>query len=107
MPTNVDLPPELDAKTMSTWLAPGIMIIGVMRESMMSPPYLWAQVLRGGFRNVRKAPALLDQLQELLFAPTVYAEAERHLSRNQDLLVYLGFHFVDELSDRRIYERSI
>jgi len=104
---SLDLPPELAAKTLTSWLYPGIMYIGVMRESMLAPPYLWAQVVKGGFRNVRKAPALLDELQQLLVAPTVYAEAEAHMPRNQDLLVYLGFSWLQDLPGRRLYQRSI
>lgn len=104
---SLDLPPELAAKTLTSWLYPGIMYIGVMRESMLAPPYLWAQVVKGGFRNVRKAPGLLDELQQLLVAPVVFAEAETAIDRNQDLLVYLGFSWVKDLGNRRLYQRSI
>lgn len=102
-----ELPEDVAKKTTTVWLYPGIMQIGVMRESMLAPPFLWAQVLKGGFRNVRKAPGLLDDLQRLLYLPQVFAEAETTLSRNQDLLVYLGFSYLTDLPDRRLYQRSI
>jgi hypothetical protein len=102
-----ELPEDIAAKTTSVWLYPGIMQIGVMRESMLRPPFLWAQVLAGGFRNVRRAPALVTELQELLYLPTVFAEAESKLPRNCALLSYLGFDFVGDLDQRNIYQRSI
>ncbi len=104
---SLEMPPEIAAKTMSVWLVPGIMYVGVMRESMLAAPYLWGQTVKGGLRNLRKAPGLIDQLQELLYAPTVFAEAEATMTRNQDLLVYLGFSYLEDLEDRRLYQRSI
>jgi len=104
---NLNLSPELAAKTLTTWLYPSIMYVGVMRESMLAPPYLWGQTIKGGFRNVRKTPALLDDLQQLLYSPTVYAEVEVSKPRNEDLLVYLGFSFLNDLGERRLYQRSI
>jgi hypothetical protein len=103
----VELPEELAAKTSSVWEYPDIMQIGVMRESMLSPPWLWAKVLKGGFRNVRRAPELLDDLQYVIAAPIVFAEAAEDLRRNQDLLLYLGFQEIGQAANRFLYRRSL
>lgn len=101
------LPPELDSVTTSVWLRPGIMQIGVMQTSFLYPPTLWAKVLKAGVRNLRKAPALLTELQQILNAPVVYAEAELDKPRNQALLLYLGFVEISTEPDRKIYSRSV
>lgn len=103
----VDLPPDVAAVTTSVWHYPEIMLIGVMRSNFLSPPILWAQVLKAGLRNLRKAPELVTELQLLLSAPKVYAEAELKTPRNQALLVYLGFVELPETYDRKLYQRSI
>lgn len=104
---SLELPPDVAAVTTSVWLYPGIMLVGVMRSGMLAPPYLWAQVLHGGLRNLRKAPALLTELQHYLYAPIVYAEAECHIPRNQALLRYLGFEEIPAPPERKLYKRSI
>lgn len=101
------LPPDIAAVTTSVWLYPGIILVGVMRTSLLAPPYLWAQVLIGGLRNVRKGPGILSELQEHLHAPIVYAEAECALPRNQALLRYLGFEEIPAPPERKLYKRSI
>lgn len=95
------------ATTTSVWQHSNIMLIGVMRGMFLAPPYLWAQVLTAGVRNVRRAPVLLTELQNILSAPTVYAEAELHIPRNQALLAYLGFEEIAAASGRKLYKRSL
>ena len=104
---NPDLPPELASVTTSVWLVPDMMVLGVMRQSFLEPPYLWAQVLKAGVRNLRRAPALVDELQLRIRAPVVYAEADATLERNQALLTYLGFELVREDHGRKLYLRSV
>lgn len=103
---NPVLPPELASVTTSVWLAPGMAMIGVMRQSFLAPPYLWLQVLRAGVRNLRRAPAVVNELQHRICAPVVYAEADAALPRNQALLTYLGFEWVREAHGRKLYLRS-
>lgn len=103
----VDLPEELAKVTTSVWQHSDIMQIGIMRHSMLAPPALWAQVISGGFRNVRKAPVLLDELQRFLHLPVVYAETEPERPRNADLLLYLGFTQLPDQNGRHQYMRSI
>lgn len=103
----IDLPPDIAAVTTSVWHYPGRILVGVMRHSFLAPPVLWAQVLKSGFRELRKAPAFLTELQQLIVAPTVYAEAETSQPRNQDFLRFLGFEKLDETPERKLYRRSI
>jgi hypothetical protein len=103
----VNLPPDVAFATTSVWQYPEIMLIGVMRKNFLSPPILWAQVLKAGMRNLRKAPTLVTELQRLIESPTVYAEAELQAPRNQALLTYLGFKELPEEYDRKLYSRSI
>jgi len=104
---SLDLPPDVAVVTTSVWRYPEIMLVGVMRSTMLAPPYLWAQVINGGLRNLRKAPALLTELQQRLYAPIVYAEAECAIPRNQALLRYLGFEEIPAPPERKLYKRSI
>ena len=103
----VDLPSDVAAATTSIWHYPGIMLVGVMRRNFLSPPILWAQVLKAGLSNLRKAPDLVTELQHLIASPTVYAEAELQAPRNQALLRYLGFVELPEVYERKLYLRSI
>lgn len=103
----IELPPDVAAVTTSVWKYEDIMLIGVMRNSFLLPPILWAQVLNAGMRNVRKAPALVTELQQIIFAPLVYAEAETEVPRNQALLRYLGFEEIPAQYERKLYQRSI
>lgn len=93
--------------TTSIWLYPEIMLIGIMRRSFLAPPVLWGQTVRGGLKNLRKAPALVTEFQYLINAPTVYAEAELTEPRNQALLLFLGFKELSEEFERKLYTRSI
>lgn len=104
---NPELPEELAAVTTSVWLVPDMMMLGVMRQSFLDPPYLWAHVIKAGVRNVRRAPAFVDELQHRIRAPIVYAEADASLPRNQALLTYLGFKEVREDHGRKLYLRSV
>lgn len=103
----VDLPPDVAKWTTSVWIYPETIILGVMKSNFLAPPWLWAKVLRGGFRNVRKAPGLIDEFQLMMNMPTVYAEAAVDQPRNQRLLEYLGFEYQQAYEDRKIYSRSM
>lgn len=103
----VQLPPSVAAVTTSVWHYPEIMLVGVMRRGFLQPPVLWAQVLKAGLRNLRKAPGLVTDLQHLLYAPIVYAEVEASLPRNQALLLYFGFEELPSDCERKLYRRSI
>lgn len=102
-----ELPPELRSVTTSVWEFDGFVQVGVMRQVMLAPPVLWANVLKAGMRNVRRGPAALDQLQRLLHAPIVAAETEPAFPRNSDLLIYLGFTQLPDLGGRHQFMRSI
>lgn len=102
-----DLPDDVASVTTSVWQYGDIMQIGLMRHSMLQPPVLWATVLNAGFRNVRKAPGLLDELQRMLYAPVVLAETDPAEGRNGDLLLYLGFQQLPDKDGRHQYMRSI
>lgn len=106
-PVEINLPPELAFATTSVWLYPEVLLVGVMRRSFLWPPILWGQMLKAGVRNIREAPAMVTKLQELIEAPTVYAEAELDKPRNQAVLLYLGFKELPESYDRKLYIRSI
>lgn len=103
----IELPPDVAAVTTSVWRYSDVMLIGVMRANFLSPPVLWAQVLNAGLRNVRNAPAQLTELQRLIYAPTVYAEAQHETPRNQALLRFLGFQELPAQYERKLYQRSI
>lgn len=102
-----ELPDDIAKLTTSVWLYPDVMKIGVMRPSFLLPPVVWGEPVKTGLRNLRKAPALVDEWQELLATPTIFAEAELEAKRNQSLLLYLGFQELQEMPDRKIYRRSI
>lgn len=104
---NPTLPDEIAALTTSVWLYPDIMMIGVMRPNFLFPPTVWGEPVKTGLRNLRKAPDLVDEWQDLVVSPVIFAEAELTKHRNQQLLTYLGFEQVDEVADRKIYRRSI
>ena len=103
----VSLPPDVASVTTSVWLWPGVMMVGVMLKNFLNPPILWGQPIQTGFRNLRHAPEYVTMLQQMLAAPTVYAEAELSEKRNQALLTYLGFQEMPEVYDRKLYRRSI
>lgn len=73
----------------------------------MAPPYLWCQIINRGVKNVMKAPGILTDLQQELYMPEVYAEAELDQPRNQALLLYLGFREIPSQDARKHYVRSI
>lgn len=102
-----DLPHDVAKWTTSIWVYKDLAIIGVMKAHFLAPPWLWATVLKAGYRNVRQAPAALDEFQRLMNMQTVYAEAEIAKPRNQRLLEYLGFEYQQVYEDRKIYLRSI
>lgn len=104
---DVALPPDLAAVTTSVWRYPDVMLIGVMRTSFLLPPIVWGQPIKTGLRNLRRAPDLVDQWQEMMWATTIQAEAELHEPRNQALLLYLGFEEIPSKYDRKLYQRSI
>jgi len=103
--------PEIDGRvgklTTAVWQYDDLARVGVMREIMLAPPYLWAEVLKGGLRNLRLAATALTELQKIIIAPTVYAEVAPHLPRNQAFLRYLGFKEIPAQLARTIYVRSI
>jgi hypothetical protein len=103
----VELPPDLEIVTTTVWEYPGIMQVGIMRRSFLQPPLVWGQPIKGGLKNLRLAPALLDEFQHLLHASTIYAEVEVDKPRNQALLIYLGFEEISTDYERKLYRRSI
>jgi hypothetical protein len=105
--TEVALPAELARVTTSTWHYPGYMILGVMRTSLLCPPCIWAEVIGGGVRKLRRVPGILDDFQRLIYAPTIYAEAACELPRNQAVLRFAGFHEITSREGRVLFERSI
>jgi hypothetical protein len=103
----VEVPPDLIRWTTSVWVYSDALVLGVMKSNFLAPPWLWAKVLRGGFRNVRKAPGLLTEFQHMMNLETVYAEAAIDKPRDQAFLEYLGFAYEQAYEDRKIYSRSI
>lgn len=104
---NVPLPPELEKVTVSVWRYPGVVLLGVMRRSFLQPPIVWGEPIQAGLRNLRRGHALLDEWQAMLYASTIFAEAELDKPRNQALLRYLGFEEVGTEYERKLYRRSI
>jgi hypothetical protein len=104
---NAEVSGRVEKLTTSVWQYDDLARVGVMREVMLAPPYLWVEVLKGGLRNLRTASSVLTELQEIIHAPTVYAEVEPQLPRNQAFLRYLGFKEIPAQLARIIYVRSI
>lgn len=102
-----DLPEDLAKVTTSIWDYQGYGQVGVMRSSFLSPPLLWFQLQKVEMGMLKKAPKLLSELQLLLEAPLVLAEAKLDAPRSQRFLTFLGFAEKLEASDRKLYSRSI
>lgn len=102
-----DLPPDVARWTTSIWTWEDVALVGVMKAHFFAPPWLWLTVLKAGVRNLRRAPAALDNFQRQMNMPTVYAEAAIDKPRHQRLLEYLGFEYQQAYEDRKIYSRSI
>lgn len=102
-----DLPPDVARWTTSIWIYKDALILGVMKAHFLAPPWLWATVLKAGYRNVRQAPPALDEFQRSMNMQTVYAEAAIDKPRHQRLLEYIGFEYKQAYEDRKIYSRSI
>lgn len=103
----IELPPEVANETTSTWQYEDVVQVGIMRRSFLRPPVLWAQVLSAGVRNLRRARVMLDELQQQLVMPTVYAETLHDAPNNQAFLEFIGFEELPEKYERKLYQRSI
>ena len=103
----IELPAEVANDTTSIWQYDDVVQVGIMRRSFLRPPVLWAQVLRAGLRNLRRAKVMLDELQTQLVMPVVYAETLHDAPANQAFLEFIGFEELPEKYERKLYQRSI
>lgn len=74
---------------------------------MLSPPYLWAEVYQSDLKKLRQARSVMDEFQQMLHLPIVYAEAVKSLKQNIHFLRFIGFTFVAEEADRNLFKRTI
>lgn len=102
-----ELPEELKAVTTSVWDYNGTVTVGVMRQFFTRPPVLWAQPGTFTTGDVKRARKSLDELQEIIFSPLVYAETFVEEPRNHRFLLYLGFREIAGSPQRKFYERSL
>lgn len=102
-----DLPDELKSVTTSVWDYNGTVTVGVMRQFFTRPPVLWAQPGVFTTGDLKRARGSLDELQEIIFSPLVYAETFVMEPRKHRFLIYLGFHEIASTPQRKFYERSL
>ncbi len=103
-----NLPDELAEATSSLWQYDDLARVGVMRgNTFLVPPYLWAEVYHSNFKELRKAPLHLTELQKMLNLPFVHAEAMLHQRQNIAFIKFLGFVQVSEKDGRALFYRSI
>lgn len=102
-----NLPPEVARITTSVWDYEGYGRVNVMRNSFLAPPVLGFQLLRVKTALLKQAPRLLTELQRILEANLVYAEALAQEPVSQRFLLFLGFVETSEAYNRKLYRRSI
>ena len=88
--------------TTSAWRHPSGAVVGVMRMSMLQPPYLWFQLGATSVKWLRSANDDLDELQRRLYEPVVLAESDdNEIARR--FLRFTGFKALDA----GLYMRSL
>lgn len=103
----LELPAELASITTAIWQYAEVMQLGVMRKTMLGPPCIWAIGLCAGISNLRKLPGLVDEFQQLIRAPLIYAETDTRYPRHAALLRYADFIQIGADTRRVLFERSI
>jgi hypothetical protein len=103
----IEMSPEVRGLTTTVWQYDDVVQVGVMRQSMLRPPVLWAKLLTVNIENLRKGPAILDQLQQFIYAPVILAETEAAKARDTALLLFLGFTQEPTVADRHQFKRSL
>ena len=103
----LELPAELASITTAIWQYAEVMQLGVMRKTMLGSPCIWAIGLCAGVGNLRKLPGLVDDFQQLIRSPLIYAETDTRYPRHAALLRYAGFTQTDTDARRVLFERSI
>jgi hypothetical protein len=102
-----ELSPEVARVTTSVWDYEGYGQVGVMRSSFLAPPVLWFKLLQIKPALLKQAARLLTDLQLLISADLVYAEACLEETRSQRFLTFLGFVEMHEAYNRKLYSRSV
>lgn len=103
-----NVPPELAAVTSSLWEYNGIVRVGVIRGStFLVPPYFWADVLKPSFGALRQGKKMLNELQQMLHHPVVFAETDPAIPANADFLQFVGFELISTEGPRYLFKRSI
>ena len=94
---------DVPEPTTSAWLHPSGAIVGIMRMSMLQPPYLWFQLGAASVKWLRSANDDLDELQRRLYEPVVLAESDdNEIARR--FLRFMGFKTLDAAG---LYMRSL
>lgn len=103
-----DAPQELAGVTSSIWQYEDVATVGVIRkQTMLMPPYLWAEIRYSNLRLLRKARGLMTDLQKILGYPVVFAEVGPGLPQNDDFLTFLGFEMIPSIGPHNLFKRSI
>lgn len=74
---------------------------------MLGPPCLWAIIHEPGLLHLRRGNLMLDELQQIIYSPTIYAETELLHPRNGDFLRFLNFTPLQTDDGRALYQRRI
>ena len=106
--TEGNLPDDLAAMTSSIWQYDELVRVGVMKStSMLMPPHLWAEVYQSDVKALRQSRNMLDELQQMLHLPIVYAEVPSSNRHNLHFLRFIGFTDVAQEDNITLFKRTI
>lgn len=84
---------------------PDSCLIGIMRQSLFSPPTLWMALGRPSSDALRNAHSLLDKLQTQLGDSEIYAETNTEVS--EKFARFVGFQYMQTVKDRKQFVRRL